>query len=193
MPSRNNKNNKKNFLLFLFFYYYYLLFFRFAMKDQRPDEFSEYKKLTDNFSELLTNGKLTVFIKKTIERAANALKDPELRQMMLDFRYRYGEMLDEIFAMKSCDPFGVVGHGDSWNNNFLFQYNDNVSPVDRKSKAIMNLFYEFMFFNFRQIVYSLFVFWIFKLPDIVRLYLIYTTTYLLEQIKYFVRRIMKIY
>lgn len=100
----------------------------FAMKDQRPDEFEQFKQLDDTFSEICVKGKLSSFMVRTIERTADALNDPDHKKLMLNFKKTFVPMLENCFSMESCDQFGVIGHGDCWNNNFLFQYSDeNVS------------------------------------------------------------------
>lgn len=94
----------------------------FAMKDQIPNEFEKFKQLNDTFCEIVLNGKLSSFMDRTIERASDALINPEHKKLMNDFKKSYKQMLEGYFSHSFCDRFGVVGHGDCWNNNFLFQY-----------------------------------------------------------------------
>lgn len=95
-----------------------------AMKDQRPSDFDEFKKLNDTFSEIVTNGKLSAFMVQTINRAARAMKDPFHKPIFENFRRTYPNMLKKCFSRETSDRFGVIGHGDCWNNNFLFRYDD---------------------------------------------------------------------
>lgn len=102
----------------------------FAMKDQRPNEFDEYKQLKDTFSEIALHGRLKSFMNRSIDRAADVLKNPVHKKMMQNFRNTYIDNVDEILNGESSKEFAIVGHGDCWNNNFLFQYaDDNVSIV----------------------------------------------------------------
>lgn len=96
----------------------------FAMKDQIPTQFEKFKQLNDIFCEIVLNGKMSSFMDRIIERASNALINPEHKKFMNDLKKSYKQMLEGYFSLSSCDRFGVVGHGDCWNNNFLFQYCD---------------------------------------------------------------------
>lgn len=103
----------------------------FAMKDQRPNEFDEFKGMKDTFSELVLHGKMRSFMNKSIERAANVLKNPEHKKLMLNFRKTYVETIDDFLAGPLSKEYGVINHGDCWNNNFLYQYSDdNVSDIN---------------------------------------------------------------
>lgn len=97
----------------------------FALKDQRPAEFEEFKKLNDLFIEAFVNGLFGPYIKKSIERAANALENPEYKKYMLNLRKNYTTKVTDYLSESFCKEFGVIGHGDCWNNNFLFQYSDD--------------------------------------------------------------------
>lgn len=102
----------------------------FAMKDQRPNEFDEYKQLSDTFSVIVLHGRLKAFMNRSIDRAAGVLKNPVHKQMMQRFRNTYIKIVDEFLNGPSSKEFGIVGHGDCWNNNFLFQYTrGNVSLI----------------------------------------------------------------
>lgn len=92
-----------------------------AMKDQRPDQFAAFKQLTDTFGPI-ARGKLKMFLDKTLERAGNALENPKHKEFVRNFDFL--RSLDAIFDYDACDKFGVVTHGDCWNNNFMFQYGD---------------------------------------------------------------------
>lgn len=96
----------------------------FAMKDQRPDQFEEFKQMKDNFGELLFRGKLRSFMNRTVERAAEVLKNPDHKKYMENFRKTYVEIVDEYLTGASSKEFANIGHGDCWNNNFLFKHDD---------------------------------------------------------------------
>lgn len=101
----------------------------FAMKDQRPNEFEMLKPPTnDPFSQLVLHGKLSSFSNKSIARAVNALNKSEHKRLMSDFGRRFVETVDNLLQGPISKEFGVINHGDCWNNNMLFQYsNDDVS------------------------------------------------------------------
>lgn len=96
----------------------------FAMKDQRPEEFAPHKKLTDTFGPIV-RGKLKLFLDKTLLRAGDALTDPKHKEYIRKFDIL--RVMDDIFDFDACDKFGVITHGDCWNNNFMYEYGDNVS------------------------------------------------------------------
>lgn len=102
----------------------------FAMKDQIPIEFEKFKQLNDIFCEVFLNAKWSSYMDRTIERASDALINPEHKKMMIDFKKSYKQLLEGYCSHSICDRFGVVGHGDCWNNNFLFQYcGENVGLI----------------------------------------------------------------
>lgn len=103
----------------------------FAMQDQRSNEFEEFKGMKDTLSEICFNGKLQSFMNRSIQRAADALKDPQHKTLMLEFRKSYVDTIVEFLTGPMSKEFAVVNHGDCWNNNFLYQYKDeNVSYTD---------------------------------------------------------------
>lgn len=100
----------------------------FAMKDQRPHEFHTLKPTTDTLSQIILHGKMRTFMEKTIERAASVLKNPAHKKMMLDFEKTFVKTVDSFLVGAWAKEYGVINHGDCWNNNFLFEYaDDNVS------------------------------------------------------------------
>lgn len=116
----------------------------FAMKDQRPNEFQEFKNMKDTLREIILHSKMRSFMNKSIERAANALNNPEHKKLMMNFRKTYVETIDDFLDGPLSKEFGVVNHGDCWNNNFLYQYtDDNVSFPNRLSHAHISFHSEY--------------------------------------------------
>lgn len=104
-----------------------------AMQDQRPEEFHEFKQLTDKYSVLLIKGKWRSFLNKSIERAISVVKNAEHKKLLQNFKSRFEEVIMEFVSGPSSKEFAVIGHGDCWSNNFLFQYGseDNVSSINK--------------------------------------------------------------
>lgn len=100
----------------------------FAMKDQRPQQFAEFKCLRDETFENDLQQTVGTFMMTEIERATDALIDPKHKRMMKQFQTTYSIMVREYLLGQSSDEFAVITHGDCWCNNFLFRYDDgNVS------------------------------------------------------------------
>lgn len=95
----------------------------FALKDQRPEVFEEFKNLEDTFIDWIETGFIGKLIDEAIEMAINVLEEDEHKNVIKQFRNNY---LDTWKKEKANGKFGVVGHGDCWINNFLFQYTENV-------------------------------------------------------------------
>lgn len=96
----------------------------FAMKDQKPDQFAPFKLLNDKLCELGTTDELKPIFEKFIETARDAMIDPKHKKILQNLRDNWERELTSWFSAESTEPFGVIGHGDSWNNNFMYRYGD---------------------------------------------------------------------
>lgn len=83
----------------------------FAMKDQRAEEFAEFKKLKDGFAELAFHGKLRSFMNRTVERAAEVLKNPKHKKMMENFSKTYVKSCENFLIGPASSEYGIIGHG----------------------------------------------------------------------------------
>lgn len=90
----------------------------FALKDQRPDEFEEFKKLDDLLYKLMVDP----FLEETSERASNSIKNEAHKELYSVQRFKNG--LFKPMTWEARNKFGVITHGDCWNNNYMFQYSD---------------------------------------------------------------------
>lgn len=96
----------------------------FAMKDQRPHEFDEFKRLRDADFERELKDQVGSFIRANIEMTTKTLIDPQHRKLIEKFQNTYEDMIAEYLLGSSSDEFAVVTHSDCWTNNILFQYDD---------------------------------------------------------------------
>lgn len=102
----------------------------FALKDQRPEVFAEYKKLDDNISIMFEKGVADSLMEGASKRAMAALKDEKHKQVVQDMMKNYKQLNKKSFTTEAIERFGVINHGDCWMNNFMFQYDENVRFVE---------------------------------------------------------------
>ncbi|XP_064555222.1 uncharacterized protein pkm [Drosophila montana] len=96
-----------------------------AVKHQQPQKLLPFQKLVDIFEERRTDHVLGVYFEQLKQSALSTLcpqKDAIYIKRLQTFfgRGSYFEMLLELLNGSNCEPFAVVCHGDSWNNNFLY-------------------------------------------------------------------------
>lgn len=124
----------------------------FAMQDQRPNEFEQFKQLTDVSMEILMNGFGSV-MSQSMDRLVDVLENPQHKKLVENFRTRYMDVIEKILTESESTEHAVIRHGnisilhsflpliyifinflgDFWNNNFMFQYsssNGNVSDQE---------------------------------------------------------------
>lgn len=97
----------------------------FAMQDQRPREFEEFKKLDDNYGKMLIDGKLNVYLQQALDRMLGVLKDPKHIRLIEDFSRRRAAVYNQLMRGPiDKNELAVITHGDCWSNNFLWKYGD---------------------------------------------------------------------
>lgn len=94
----------------------------FAVKDQRPLEFEEFKSLFDVLEAQVTRGNFGKLMTDTHQQVMDIISNVEHKKIMQRLTSNYLEIMTNLYARESVDPFGVVNHGDCWINNFLFRY-----------------------------------------------------------------------
>lgn len=95
-----------------------------AMQDQRPNDFEEFTQMNDMYMDLINGGNFSLFINETLEKSAEVLKEPAHKMLLENLRKTYVTDMRKLLSKPS--KFAVIGHGDCWNNNYLFQ-NDGVN------------------------------------------------------------------
>lgn len=99
----------------------------FAMKDQRPEQFAEHKKLIDVTQAFLTSENMHSMFRQCYERVIDALQNDDYKDILRDVQRNIKKYFQECQTEEAADRFGVVTHGDLWNNNILFRTNEAVS------------------------------------------------------------------
>lgn len=98
----------------------------FAMKDQQPEKFEEYRNLDDLLPALNSTSDSINLLRNSYKRAIEALESEEHKQIMRDIEARILEYFESCLGKNATEAFGVVSHGDTWNNNILYRTNSQV-------------------------------------------------------------------
>lgn len=104
----------------------------FALKDQRPADFEQFKRLDDLMAKMFNGvAAVTGLFEDQSELATRSLANPEHRRLVSAEKALAA--MNKTTAWEARDRFGVVAHGDCWNNNYMFQYGRVGVPMDRGS------------------------------------------------------------
>lgn len=98
----------------------------FAMRDQLPEQFEKFKKMNDVIQLFVEDPKKTEFFQNCYKRAIDALEKDECKNAMREIKNNVPEYVSSSLGKEAADRYGVVSHGDSWNNNLLFRSNEEV-------------------------------------------------------------------
>lgn len=99
----------------------------FALKDQKPNIFEKFKDLNDLYLRILKAPVFEVIYGKSLERVTHLITDENCKNIMMKLSKEWKDILHDCLNSNDARKFGIVTHGDCWNNNFLFKYNDQVS------------------------------------------------------------------
>ncbi|XP_037051982.1 uncharacterized protein LOC119085637 isoform X2 [Bradysia coprophila] len=127
----------------------------FALKDQRPEVFAQFKPLQDVFVQQVLDkpeemGQMFAFF---FDKAIGALKPEDTAEIkaMTELKANTMEELKATASGEAAEPFSIVNHGDCWNNNMMYVYGSesdipvNISLLDfqisRYSSPALDLVY----------------------------------------------------
>lgn len=96
----------------------------FAMKAQRPEIFEKYKMLVDIMTNQTDTEGFDAYMISCIDRAIATIPDSETSRNNKILRLKKGfkQTLKDLAQPDNAEPYAIIGHGDCWTNNFMFQY-----------------------------------------------------------------------
>ncbi|KAK9872367.1 hypothetical protein WA026_017825 [Henosepilachna vigintioctopunctata] len=107
----------------------------FALRDQQPNKFEEFSYT--NSSKKLLEAKGSSYMITTIKKELQFLMDIyktrgiTLAAEKLELLKNNFETMSHDFMLGKKESYLVIRHGDCWNNNFLFHYDDDTSHPDK--------------------------------------------------------------
>lgn len=105
----------------------------FALKDQKPKLFESFKRnfiMIDMLKSGLSKDNLCMF-----DRCISILNDQHHKRLFEELKTNAVETLEEYTIDEYIGDSGVILHGDCWNNNLMFQYENNVSNNEEFYKS----------------------------------------------------------
>ncbi|XP_077295355.1 uncharacterized protein LOC143917646 [Arctopsyche grandis] len=101
----------------------------FAMKKLDPET---YKKLSKSvYKSDICEKNFDPVLERSLFEATRVMNDASKAKKFISFSKTRVEKFHKYIATKSATPYDVICHGDCWNNNVLFKY-ENGKPVDMK-------------------------------------------------------------
>lgn len=101
----------------------------FALKDQRPEVFAEHKQLVDITEAFMSSENMRSMFRQSYQRVIDVLEADEHKAILRDIQENCKEYFQACQTEVASNRFGVVIHGDFWNNNILFRTNAVVREI----------------------------------------------------------------
>lgn len=99
----------------------------FALKHQKPDEFTEFKQIRNVFREGLQRENIIGMFANVLEYAIQLLENEDHKTIMRHIKSNIVGYSEDCFDDKMSERFGILCHGDFWNNNMLYRFNEQVN------------------------------------------------------------------
>lgn len=112
----------------------------FALKEQQPDTFARFTQLNDVFSQISESTVVTMAIENAYRRGENSIGNAEKLAKVKHLLANWREVIKFALSAEST-RFAVVTHGDVWNNNLLYTYNQEVIALWAHPRDNFKLFH----------------------------------------------------
>jgi thiamine kinase-like enzyme len=102
-----------------------------AMREQQPDTFQKLVDISEqNINKLTGFDSIDVAFRSCIEESYELLKNDIDEEILLKWR-NFKDQVKSLYedVNKSVTGLKVITHGDCWNNNFMYKYNNDKSPI----------------------------------------------------------------
>lgn len=98
----------------------------YALQDQRPVEFEQFKQPQNARLEMLRSEKMKKMVASTYNSIANLLKKDEHKIIARYLWKNIDRCLEEFYEGGANRGFGALCHGDCWTNNIMYRFNEQV-------------------------------------------------------------------
>lgn len=105
----------------------------FALKDQKPDIFEEFKTLNDITRRIFKSDQLDKHVELGFNRAINVLKCDEHKAVLEDIKAQFLTYLENLLNEDKHKAIGIITHGDCWNNNIIYRYQKVNEVIENKN------------------------------------------------------------
>lgn len=115
----------------------------FALRDQKPNLFQNFLNLKDNLSEMMESSAMYNMMTGSIDKATGHLINEDDINILKHVSENFKPLIKNMFAPNAAGQFGILLHGDCWNNNFCFRKDPNVSV--RQASALTSVLLVFLY------------------------------------------------
>lgn len=99
----------------------------YAFKDQRPAEFEQFKQPQNSRLKMMDSEKVKQMTAENIDATVNSLKKDEHKKIARHLANNMQRYLKEFYEGGANRGFGTLCHGDCWNNNQMYRFDEQVN------------------------------------------------------------------